>query len=274
MLNITLWVLQALLALGFLAHRWLPLRPPAEMLEQMNASINPSFRIFLGVAEVLAAIGLIVRDDPACRAVGIQLGGDHGCAPGARVVRGLRAVAGATDRSADGLKQLRRGAHGLMMARVRRPAASRPETVRTWFHAVHCRTYLGQNMVASLPFASRPASTLFNGTLQAIVTTMVPITYDRLPASKYTLVAPRHSVTAPTATTRHAAAVPNSAIMNTGVTAPTLIDCMAAMPRAGAIRASARITNDENAKNTPPMAAQAIAVQAIRMSITAEYLSV
>ena len=60
MLNITLWVLQGLLALAFLAHGWLYLRPPAEMVEQMNAAINPSFRIFIGAAEVLAAIGLIV----------------------------------------------------------------------------------------------------------------------------------------------------------------------------------------------------------------------
>lgn len=60
MLNITLWVLQALVALAFLAHGWLYLRPPAEMVEQMNAAINPSFRIFIGAAEVLAAIGLIV----------------------------------------------------------------------------------------------------------------------------------------------------------------------------------------------------------------------
>ena len=60
MLNIALWVLQALLALAFLAHGWLYLRPPAEMVEQMNAAINPSFRIFIGAAEVLAAIGLIV----------------------------------------------------------------------------------------------------------------------------------------------------------------------------------------------------------------------
>jgi len=60
MLNITLWVLQALLALAFLAHGWLYLQPPAEMVEQMNAAINPSFRIFIGAAEVLAAIGLIV----------------------------------------------------------------------------------------------------------------------------------------------------------------------------------------------------------------------
>lgn len=60
MLNITLWVLQGLLALAFFAHGWLYLRPPAAMIEQMNAAIDPSFRIFIGAAEVLAAIGLIV----------------------------------------------------------------------------------------------------------------------------------------------------------------------------------------------------------------------
>ena len=57
-MNITLWVLQVLLAVAFLAHGWLVLSPPADMVEMMNASISPAFRIFLGVAEVLAAIGL------------------------------------------------------------------------------------------------------------------------------------------------------------------------------------------------------------------------
>lgn len=57
-MNIFLWVLQVLLALAFLAHGWMFLFPPAELVEVMNASINPTFRLFLGVAEVLAAIGL------------------------------------------------------------------------------------------------------------------------------------------------------------------------------------------------------------------------
>jgi len=57
-MNVTLWVLQVLLAVAFLAHGWLFLSPPAEMLELMNSSIPPAFRIFLGVAEVLAAVGL------------------------------------------------------------------------------------------------------------------------------------------------------------------------------------------------------------------------
>jgi uncharacterized membrane protein YphA (DoxX/SURF4 family) len=60
MVNVTLWVLQSLLALVFLAHGWLLLSPPANMVEQMNASIAPALRIFIGVAEVMAAVGLTV----------------------------------------------------------------------------------------------------------------------------------------------------------------------------------------------------------------------
>jgi hypothetical protein len=58
MMNITLWVLQALLAIAFLAHGWLFLSPPADMVALMNSVIPPAFRIFIGVAEVLAAVGL------------------------------------------------------------------------------------------------------------------------------------------------------------------------------------------------------------------------
>jgi uncharacterized membrane protein YphA (DoxX/SURF4 family) len=59
-MNIVLWVLQVLLALAFLAHGWLFLAPPADMVAVMNASIPPAFRMFIGVAEVLAAVGLIL----------------------------------------------------------------------------------------------------------------------------------------------------------------------------------------------------------------------
>ena len=59
-MNITLWVLQILLAVVFLAHGLLFLRPPPEMVAQMNASLPRWFQVFLGVAEVLAAIGLIL----------------------------------------------------------------------------------------------------------------------------------------------------------------------------------------------------------------------
>jgi uncharacterized membrane protein YphA (DoxX/SURF4 family) len=57
-MNITLWLLQILLAAAFLAHGLLFLFPPPDMIAVMNASIAPPFRLFLGVAEVLAAIGL------------------------------------------------------------------------------------------------------------------------------------------------------------------------------------------------------------------------
>ena len=57
-MNIVLWILQALLAAAFFAHGWIMLFPPASLVEQMNASIAPAFRLFIGVAEVLAVIGL------------------------------------------------------------------------------------------------------------------------------------------------------------------------------------------------------------------------
>ena len=59
-MNIVLWVLQVLLALAFLAHGLMLLFPPASLIAMMNATIGPAFRLFLGVAEVLAAIGLTV----------------------------------------------------------------------------------------------------------------------------------------------------------------------------------------------------------------------
>lgn len=57
-MNITLWVLQVLLAVAFLAHGVLLLVPPAEIAAQMNASLPRWFWLFLGVAELLAAVGL------------------------------------------------------------------------------------------------------------------------------------------------------------------------------------------------------------------------
>jgi uncharacterized membrane protein YphA (DoxX/SURF4 family) len=57
-MNILLWVLQVLLALAFFAHGLLFLVPPASLVEQINATLPRWFQIFLGVAEVLAAIGL------------------------------------------------------------------------------------------------------------------------------------------------------------------------------------------------------------------------
>jgi len=60
-MNALLWVLQILLAVAFLAHGGLLLFPPAAVLEQMHAAGMPdAFRLFLGVAEVVAAFGLTV----------------------------------------------------------------------------------------------------------------------------------------------------------------------------------------------------------------------
>ena len=57
-MNIVLWILQVLLAAAFLAHGLLFLAPPADIAVQMNASLPRWFQVFLGVAEVLAAVGL------------------------------------------------------------------------------------------------------------------------------------------------------------------------------------------------------------------------
>jgi hypothetical protein len=57
-MNILLWVLQALLAAAFFAHGLLLLMPPPDIAAQMNASLPRSFWVFLGVAEVAAALGI------------------------------------------------------------------------------------------------------------------------------------------------------------------------------------------------------------------------
>lgn len=59
-MNIVLWVLQVLLATAFFAHGWLFLSPPPDVAKLMNASLPRWFQLFLGVAEVLAAVGLIL----------------------------------------------------------------------------------------------------------------------------------------------------------------------------------------------------------------------
>jgi hypothetical protein len=57
-MNVTLWIVQVLLALAFLAHGWLFLTPPPEIAVQMNATLPRWFQLFIGVAEVAAAVGL------------------------------------------------------------------------------------------------------------------------------------------------------------------------------------------------------------------------
>jgi hypothetical protein len=57
-MNIVLWLLQAILAIAFFAHGWLFLWPPPEIAALMNESLPRWFQLFLGVAEILAAVGL------------------------------------------------------------------------------------------------------------------------------------------------------------------------------------------------------------------------
>ncbi|MEZ4614825.1 MAG: DoxX family protein [Caldilineaceae bacterium] len=59
-MTITLWTLQVLLAVAFAAHGWLMVAPPAELLQIMNEELGVAFRLFIGVAELLAAVGLIL----------------------------------------------------------------------------------------------------------------------------------------------------------------------------------------------------------------------
>ena len=57
-MNLVLWILQVLLAAAFFAHGWMMLAPPPEVAAQMNAMLPRWFSLFIGVSEVLAAIGL------------------------------------------------------------------------------------------------------------------------------------------------------------------------------------------------------------------------
>lgn len=79
-MNIVLWILQVLLALAFAAHGWMFLFPSPEIAALMNQSLPRWFQLFLGVAEILAAIGLtlpgLTRILPAAivwAAVGIMI---------------------------------------------------------------------------------------------------------------------------------------------------------------------------------------------------------
>lgn len=59
-MNVLLWILQVALAAAFLAHGLMFLFPPADLVAVMDASIAKPLRLFLGVAEVAAAVGLVV----------------------------------------------------------------------------------------------------------------------------------------------------------------------------------------------------------------------
>ena len=57
-MNVVLWILQVLLAAAFFAHGWLVLAPPPDIAAQMLKELPRAFWVFLGIAEVLAAVGL------------------------------------------------------------------------------------------------------------------------------------------------------------------------------------------------------------------------
>jgi hypothetical protein len=64
-MNIVAWVLQVLLAAGFLLHGILYLAAPEALVSRMRQqggwppSIPTGFRMFIGAAEILGAIGLV-----------------------------------------------------------------------------------------------------------------------------------------------------------------------------------------------------------------------
>jgi len=59
-MNVTLWILQVLLAAVFAAHGWMLLVPPPELLPIMNEQLGVAFRLFLGVTEIAGAIGILL----------------------------------------------------------------------------------------------------------------------------------------------------------------------------------------------------------------------
>lgn len=59
-MNIVLWILQVLLAAAFAAHGWLLVAPPPELLATINEQLGVGFRLFLGVAELAGAAGVIL----------------------------------------------------------------------------------------------------------------------------------------------------------------------------------------------------------------------
>ena len=59
-MKVVLWIVQALLAAAFLAHGLMLLFPPAAIASLMNAMLPRWFQLFLGVAEIAAAVGITV----------------------------------------------------------------------------------------------------------------------------------------------------------------------------------------------------------------------
>lgn len=59
-MKIVLWILQVVLAAVFVAHGLFMIAPPPEYAAIINAEMGRSFSLFIGVAEVLAAVGLLI----------------------------------------------------------------------------------------------------------------------------------------------------------------------------------------------------------------------
>jgi putative oxidoreductase len=59
-MKIALWVIQIFLATVFLWHGWLFISPPKELMGIMNAQFAVWFRVFLGIMEIMASVGLIL----------------------------------------------------------------------------------------------------------------------------------------------------------------------------------------------------------------------
>jgi uncharacterized membrane protein YphA (DoxX/SURF4 family) len=60
-MNLFAWLLQIMLAVQYAIHGWIFVSPPAALVQAMQASgLSLGFRQFLGVAEILAAIGLVL----------------------------------------------------------------------------------------------------------------------------------------------------------------------------------------------------------------------
>lgn len=59
-LNVALWILQALLAALFFWHGQFMAFPPADMVALLNSTIGEVPRVFIGVVEMLAAAGLLL----------------------------------------------------------------------------------------------------------------------------------------------------------------------------------------------------------------------
>lgn len=61
MVNIFAWIFQVVLAVQYLFHGWLFVSPPPAMVGPMaSMGVSTGFRQFIGVAEILASVGLVL----------------------------------------------------------------------------------------------------------------------------------------------------------------------------------------------------------------------